>query len=38
LLSELWRREIYDVEVLTSDVDAAGYDFTDIPNLRVHSL
>jgi hypothetical protein len=26
LLSELWRRNIFDVEVLRSDVDAAGYD------------
>jgi hypothetical protein len=26
LLSELWRREMYDVEILRSDVDAAGYD------------
>lgn len=26
LLSELWQREMYDAEILRSDVDAAGYD------------
>lgn len=25
-LRELWRREIYDAELLQSDIDAAGYD------------
>jgi len=37
ILRELWRRKIYDVELLQSDIDAAGYDLVlSLPNGMRH--